>query len=79
MSTATIPATEGIKNLNKSMVVTWSTTGNEAEGFTFKVYGVEYQKPNAILMIGRRTTRAQATGAAKKGKMWFKAQQKKLA
>ena len=55
------------------MVHTWRTKKVEG-GFEWSVSTIEYNKPSVTLKSGRRATRAQAAGIAKKWLRYINAQ-----
>jgi hypothetical protein len=57
-------------------VISWNTT-KTATGFDFHVYSFGHQLATETLKRGTTSSRAIATGQAKKWTRWFKAQQRK--
>lgn len=53
------------------MVITWRTK-KVIDGFEFRVFTVEYNKPSTILKTGKLSTRARAVNQAKKWTRYIK-------
>lgn len=68
--TATIPAA-----VSPSAVITWETK-KTPQGFTYRIYAVEYAKPTTtIVQSSAKSSRAIASAHAKKACRFYKAQQ----
>lgn len=49
----------------------WNTK-KTSDGYEWRVYGVEFQKPTTSIKTGKCGTRAQAVGMAKKWCLYFR-------